>query len=67
MPKQILVAPYWNVNITIFEEVDFRGSILVAPYWNVNDGNAVFNDLEIIILVAPYWNVNLFISLSYDS
>ena len=33
---RILVAPYWNLNLSILLLYIIRFKILVAPYWNLN-------------------------------
>ena len=54
----ILVAPYWNLNLTVVPSQITSGQILVAPYWNLNRLGNPTEARNYIILVAPYWNLN---------
>ena len=57
--EEILVAPYWNLNLFRFHQFSFSSPILVAPYWNLNYGGKAPPFFGLSILVAPYWNLNV--------
>ena len=54
----ILVAPYWNLNVRRIEDGFNNYKILVAPYWNLNTIQEIEISFKCYILVAPYWNLN---------
>ena len=58
MSELLLISPYWNVNLSVFEITTPSIKLLISPYWNVN-----FICFKIAIglfflLISPYWNVN---------
>ena len=56
---QLLISPYWNVNLVKVLLVWQTIRLLISPYWNVNASRQNRGGIILKLLISPYWNVNV--------
>ena len=56
--QQVLIYPYWNVNLVKRVRSAAGTQVLIYPYWNVNVRQNKLDDDCFYVLIYPHWNVN---------